>query len=82
MATLEAAKAAKEIFKQKYWSKNPDIFNIISINEIYILDENEDITAEEFDIKVYLFDVNDAKDLPNEIDGVEIRYLPVVEKDV
>ena len=82
MATFEQATTAKETFKKTYWKPNPDIFNIITITEQYILDENEDIIGEEFNIKVYLFDINNAKDFPSDIDGVEIVYLPVVVKDV
>jgi hypothetical protein len=82
MATIEQAVAAKEIFKNNFWKLNPDIFNIITINEQYVLDENDDIIGEDFNIKIYLFDINNGKDFPSDIDGVEIVYLPVVAKDV
>jgi hypothetical protein len=94
MATLEQAVAAKEKFKAEYWSKNQDKYNAITIGVDIGYDETA-ITEDEFDaglfetnicitqeycVKAFLFDIENAFELPILIDGVEIRYFDVMEK--
>lgn len=85
MHTYEEALAAKKKFKEEYWAKNPERYNIIAIDADmeYNLDietDEAELIMEDFCVKAYLFDMLDVKDLPAFIDGVEIRYLPVMKK--
>lgn len=88
MSTYDEAQAAKEKYKDLYWKKNPEKFNIISIETNVLLvdetDEASDLEIEDnFFIMAYLFDMTDIKtlELPQSMDGVFIKYAPVIEKD-
>lgn len=90
MASLDEAVAAKDKFKEQFWKKSPEKYNVIGISsnlgEIFmnvdLSEDDEDIViVEDYFVVAYLFDVNDIVDLPATIDGVEIKYLPVIKKD-
>jgi len=93
MSSYEEASAAKEKFKELYWKKSPDRFNIIGVGTesffSIVMDETDQLDdleisetdiVDHFYVRVYLFDINDivALELPNSIDNVEIRYIPVI----
>lgn len=81
MATIDQALAAKEKFKANFWKNNPEKYNVISIgvDEIIEHTENAEVITETFFVKAFLFEIDDVINLPDNIDGIEIRYLPVVE---
>lgn len=90
MATYEETMSAKEKFKAEYWSKNQDQYNAILIGadivwDAALIEQSEEPDFELFDavqdyhIKAFLFDIEDAFGLPTMIDGVEIRYFGVME---
>lgn len=82
MATYEAAFAAKEKLKEQFWSKNPEKFNVISIGIDEMIDEETDeVIIEEYFVSAYLWDISDATEFPVDIDGVEVKYHPVIEKE-
>lgn len=90
MATYDQALVAKDKFKELYWKKSPDRFNVIGIGiESFFTIDINDIDLNEFNetdivdhcyVKAYLFDIDDivALELPDKIDDVEVRYIPVV----
>jgi hypothetical protein len=81
MSTYDEAETAKNKFKDLYWKKSPDKFNIIAIDaDIEYDEEKDEITKEEYSVKAYLFDMVEAANFPSSIDGVDIKYLPVFEK--
>jgi hypothetical protein len=78
--TFEQAEAAKDKFKQEYWQQDKDKFNVLAIEqyiELKEIDGGDDIEIIDGDyyVKVFLFDLDDAKELPKEIDGVEVKYF-------
>lgn len=84
MSTYEEAIAAKEKFKEEYWKKAPSKYNAIAIGiDILFTLVEEEITneVEDYFVKAYLFDLNDKEGLPPTIDGVEIKYISVIEKE-
>lgn len=79
MATEEQALAAKEKFKEEFWKKDPNKYNIIGIGvEVTFDEEGDDVLDELYFVRVYLFNVKDAEGFPATIDEVEIKYLPVI----
>lgn len=88
---VEKALTAKDKFKELYWKKNREQFNVIGIGEEYIFnilsaetdpdmfEISETDVVEVFFVKVYLFDINDvvALNLPSSIDDVDVRYFSV-----
>lgn len=93
MASLEEAIAAKDKFKEQFWKNSPEKYNVIGISsnlgEILAnisdlsQDESEEeiVIVEDYFVVAYLFDINDAIGLPPTIDGIDIKYFPVIEKD-
>jgi hypothetical protein len=93
MTTYEEAISAKDKFKAEYWSKNPEQYNVVMIGVDIMYDETnfnsvfadkdeecpDIILDQQYYVKVFLFDMANAEELPNSIDEVEIRYLPVME---
>lgn len=83
MSTYEEAFAAKEKFKEDFWKKSPEKYNVVSIgiDVIYTITGDE-ITdeVETYFVKAFLFDYNDVAtlELPKSIDNVEIRYIQVI----
>lgn len=73
MTTRAEAEEAKEKFKEAFWSKEPDKYNVLGLSA-YDLDDDET----EWYIVVYLFNIKDAEELPDQIDGVYIDYLSVM----
>ena len=79
MITFEQAEAAKNKFKEFYWKQDKDKFNVLTIGQYIQIEEVEgeeflDIIDGDYYVKVFLFDLNDAEELPVEIDGVEVKY--------
>jgi hypothetical protein len=77
MATKVEAKRARKKFKKEFWAKNQEKYNILGIDFQELVDEKDE-PIEDWFVVAYLFDIKDADGLPNEIDGVEIEYLPVI----
>lgn len=83
MATYDQAVAAKDSFKENYWSKSSNLYNIISVGLDMIIDENtEEILVEEYYVQAFLFDLSDADGLPYTILDVPIRYRAVMGDEV
>lgn len=81
MATYEEAVSAKDKFKNEFWIKDPNIYNIIAIEEDLIYDLiTETVIDEIYYIKVYLFDMANAEGLPKILDGVDIEYKSTISK--
>jgi hypothetical protein len=81
MITFEQAQAARDKFKETYWQHDKDKYNVLAVEQYIEVKETEfegeeylDIIDGDHYVKVFLFDLDDAKDLPIEIDGVEVKY--------
>lgn len=74
MVIKTAAQKAKTKFKKAYWEDNKEKFNIIGICKYN--ESNDD----GYYIIAYIFDMKDAENLPKDIDGVEVKYIPVFEE--
>lgn len=76
------AVAAKNQFREEVWKKQQDKFNVIGIGINITMDETTGAINEEFFIKAYLFDINDAIDFPKSINGIEVKYIPTNSRPV
>lgn len=82
MSTLEEALAAKEKFKEQFWKNSSDKINLIALADHDVYDEiSGDVIDTFFSVKVFFFNMEDAAGLPNNIDGVQFHYLPVMEPE-
>lgn len=91
MITLEQVEEVKNKFKELYWKKDKEKFNAVLIDQHIFVKESEEMADDglpideevvegDFFLKVFLFDMKDAERLPQEIDGVEIMYVPTYPK--
>jgi len=86
MINREQVEEVRNKFKATFWRPTKEKFNAIIIdqhihvNEVDELMVDAEIVEGDFFLKVFLFDMKDAEQLPTEIDGVEIKYVPTFPK--
>ena len=79
MATKIEALAARDKFKEEFWTKDPENYNLIMISGSFVYDEEtDDLISEDYNVLAYMFDLKDVENMPKTIDDVKIEYLPVI----